>query len=374
MAYYKPQSPIKNGEDYIYPLTTVDQVMLDDGSRLNAKYITINLDNAEDGGDVNTVLVNADSLGGVPASDYALKASTVSSVNGVTQDENGDVAVRKVYEKNGNDYVDFSVSTNGVRITESTKGSFLYFRNDTGNVTVRDADENVINHLYGTVNKPTAADVGALATDGTAAAATKLATARTIRTNLASTSTASFNGTANVTPGVTGTLPIANGGTGNTTGKAADSTKFNGKTWANMLKTVYPVGSIYLSVNSTSPASLFGGTWEQIKGRFLLASGTPSANSDNWFGNVTGGWNAGAGSTGGQDYHTLTVSEMPNHNHTFYLSKGGNTETRTALLEWTSTAVSNEGWQPWTTDSTGGNAAHNNMPPYLAVYMWKRTA
>ena len=61
---------------------------------------------------------------------------------------------------------------------------------------------------------PTAADVGALASGGTAAAATKLATARTIRTNLASTSAASFNGTANVTPGVSGVLPVANGGTG----------------------------------------------------------------------------------------------------------------------------------------------------------------
>lgn len=56
---------------------------------------------------------------------------------------------------------------------------------------------------------------------GNAGSATKLATARTIRTNLASTSTASFNGTANVTPGVTGTLPIANGGTGATTAAAA---------------------------------------------------------------------------------------------------------------------------------------------------------
>jgi hypothetical protein len=58
-----------------------------------------------------------------------------------------------------------------------------------------------------------------------AASSTKLATARTVRTNLASTSTASFDGSANITPGVTGTLPIANGGTGNTTGLAASATK-----------------------------------------------------------------------------------------------------------------------------------------------------
>ena len=69
----------------------------------------------------------------------------------------------------------------------------------------------------------TAANIGALPSGGTAASATKLATGRTIRTNLGSTSTATFNGTANVTPGVTGTLPIANGGTGATTAANARS-------------------------------------------------------------------------------------------------------------------------------------------------------
>ena len=64
-----------------------------------------------------------------------------------------------------------------------------------------------------------ASDVGALGKTETAAAATKLATSRTIRTNLASTSSSSFNGTANITPGVTGILPVANGGTGSSTGK-----------------------------------------------------------------------------------------------------------------------------------------------------------
>lgn len=64
-------------------------------------------------------------------------------------------------------------------------------------------------------------NLGALAADGNAVSATKLETARTVRTNLASTSTASFNGTANITPGVTGTLPVANGGTGNTIGAAS---------------------------------------------------------------------------------------------------------------------------------------------------------
>ena len=61
----------------------------------------------------------------------------------------------------------------------------------------------------------------------------------------------------------------------------------------------YPVGSIYLSVNSTNPGTIFGGSWEQIKDRFLLACGSTYSN----------------GSTGGESTHKLTVDEMPSHNH-----------------------------------------------------------
>lgn len=61
----------------------------------------------------------------------------------------------------------------------------------------------------------------------------------------------------------------------------------------------YPVGSIYMSVNSTSPASLFGGTWQQIKDRFLMCAGSTYK----------------AGGTGGEASHTLTVKEMPSHSH-----------------------------------------------------------
>lgn len=72
-------------------------------------------------------------------------------------------------------------------------------------------------HASGGADPITPASIGALASGGTAAAATKLATARTFQVNLGSTSSASFNGTANVTPGVTGALGLSNGGTGKTT-------------------------------------------------------------------------------------------------------------------------------------------------------------
>ena len=75
-----------------------------------------------------------------------------------------------------------------------------------------------------------------------------------------------------------------------------------------VLDTYYPVGSIYISVNSTSPEKLFGGTWAKINGRFLLGTGTPSDNTDNYFGALNGTYSAGVSSKGGQAYHTLTSS------------------------------------------------------------------
>lgn len=118
----------------------------------------------------------------------------------------------------------------------------------------------------------------------------------------------------------------------------------------------YPVGAIYLSVTNVNPAALFGGTWERIGGRFLLGA------DDNY----------AAGSTGGESAHKLTTSEMPRHNHTLdnYNVSAGNT---TAYM--TVQAQAKVGYNGNVqTLSTGGDGSHNNMPPYLAVFMWKRTA
>lgn len=147
----------------------------------------------------------------------------------------------------------------------------------------------------------------------------------------------------------------------------------------NVVDLVYPIGSIYMSVNSTNPSTIFGGTWEQIKGRFLLGTGSPDANTDNSFGAMSGTtYNAGVGSTGGQDFHTLTTNEMPSHFHNFY--KSGR------IMYWDSNAdplgikqgtggeiAAQSSWDTKTANA-GGGQAHNNMPPYFAVYIWKRTA
>ena len=178
----------------------------------------------------------------------------------------------------------------------------------------------------------------------------------------------------------------------------------------------YPIGSIYMSVNATSPATLFGGTWEALdQGRVLIGAGTSHP----------------AGEEGGEETHKLTSSEMPSHGHSLSVSgsttsAGSHSHSRgdmnisgyinnalmdvatasgafsisgtgdaygggqgaanlkkdaklTASNSWTGT-TSSAGSHSHTVSvsgsigSAGGGEAHNNMQPYLSVYMWKRTA
>ena len=84
----------------------------------------------------------------------------------------------------------------------------------------------------------------------------------------------------------------------NTTGDKLDIT-------SKILRTIYPIGAIYITTNATNPSELFGGTWEPYaEGRTLIGNGSLE--------NV----NFVAGSTGGNLTHTLTLEEMPSHTHT----------------------------------------------------------
>ena len=147
---------------------------------------------------------------------------------------------------------------------------------------------------------------------------------------------------------------------------------------------MHPVGSYYLSENATSPASLFGGTWEMIKNRFLVGAGNSYS----------------VGATGGEATHTLTTSEMPSHSHnkgsmriTGYVksimfayteektgpfsisSKYGSAwKTGSGADERTITFDTNTGGWTGNTSSVGSGSAFNIMNPYRAVYMWRRTA
>ena len=140
-----------------------------------------------------------------------------------------------------------------------------------------------------------------------------------------------------------------------------DAETVKGKT---ILEQTYPVGAIYISVDSTSPASLFGGTWQQLKDRFLLGAGDTYTN----------------GNTGGEATHQLSVNEMPSHSHAINTYDGRNLDTSAGywfhLIITPNSSRSADvptGVEPHLS-STGGGQAHNNMPPYLTVYMWKRTA
>lgn len=169
---------------------------------------------------------------------------------------------------------------------------------------------------------------------------------------------------------------------------------------SNYWKTIYPVGAIYLSLSSTSPASLFGGTWEAINDRFLLTSGTRAAGS-------TGGAAAAnytpSGSVAG---HALTVQELPDHIHPYryyypddyeyashYSVASGSQRIDKVVLspaygelmytQYNSLFVPS-GCNPDHTANienaehshgfTGTAAQISTMPPYLTVYAWKRTA
>lgn len=145
----------------------------------------------------------------------------------------------------------------------------------------------------------------------------------------------------------------------------------------NILNSIYPVGSIYISTNAASPADLFGGTWAQIKGRFLLSTGSPDDNTNTFWGtdltsDGTNKFSAAPGTTGGESRHTLSEGEMPNHYHNS--SADGYSIKYITASEGSAYGVWGGYDGPYITSAVGGGASHNNMPPYLAVYMWERTA
>ena len=137
----------------------------------------------------------------------------------------------------------------------------------------------------------------------------------------------------------------------------AEGIAVNRKILADMM---YPVGSIYISTVSTSPATLFGGSWTQITNRFLYA--VPSSLA--------------AKELGGENSHTLTIDEMPAHTHPvkdrvynvqFGRNDGGNGSRNPIGGTGLSHGVVEA-------SSVGGGQAHNNMPQYFTCYAWYRTA
>ena len=147
----------------------------------------------------------------------------------------------------------------------------------------------------------------------------------------------------------------------------------------SFLDAVYPVGSIYMSVKATNPGTLFGGTWVAIAGKFLIGVGTHTdTNGDKR--------TLSAGQIGGEYGHVLSIDEMAEHNHSIHvagtrLDVNGDNNFRVQVYTPTSggdfwnlgLARSPQGSHDAAITATGNSKKHNNIPPYLAVYMWQRT-
>lgn len=147
-------------------------------------------------------------------------------------------------------------------------------------------------------------------------------------------------------------------------------------TLSNLLKLVYPVGAIYIGGASTSPATLFGfGTWTRIEGKFIVGVSDSDTDFD-------------LDDTGGAKTVTLTEAEMPSHTHVQnshahapgsgnahwnYNSSGG-TAIAAAGSNYRLSTANNTASTTATNQNTGGGGAHENLPPYIAKYIWQRTA
>jgi hypothetical protein len=170
---------------------------------------------------------------------------------------------------------------------------------------------------------------------------------------------------------------------------------------AQVLDIVYPIGSIYMSVNSASPQTFLGGTWERIQDKFILSAGSSyqagssggSASIDLSHSHTVNAHNHSLPANTGS--HTLTVDEIPSHQHWVYNYNANGADTDYYPVNFNATKKGYSG--NVLTNSVGGGAGHTHtiggntgdkspntdsklsstqsiLPPYLAVYVWKRTA
>jgi hypothetical protein len=129
---------------------------------------------------------------------------------------------------------------------------------------------------------------------------------------------------------------------------------------------IYPVGAIYTAITSGSPQSVFGGTWVSFgQGRVLVGHDDTSSPDSDFVASSTDGSSV---LVGGAKTHTLSVAEMPSHTH------GISNFENPAGTGSTGSANGASSFSTVNTSATGGGQAHNNLQPYVVVYMWKRTA
>lgn len=220
--------------------------------------------------------------------------------------------------------------------------------------------------------------------------------------SIVKTSTSGLVDTYTVTydNGDTDTIEVTNGEDAHIQDFYADSTNntitLEYGEGSDLIDLVYPVGSIYMSVSDTSPSVLFGGSWEQLEDRFLLGAGTTYTAGD---------------TDGSKDAVVVSHTHIQNsHNHTQnahshnaqankFVEANRRPETGSTKRVASSNTSGNYYWQSTdgyidgssvhqatasttatnqstiaTNQSTGVSGTDKNMPPYLVVYMWQRTA
>ena len=172
-------------------------------------------------------------------------------------------------------------------------------------------------------------------------------------TNTTQIATTAFVQAQKASPALTGTP------TAPTADAATDTTQIATTAFVQAAAALlYPVGSIYSNVAvATNPATLLGfGTWTAFgAGRVMVGLDGDDEDFDT------------VGETGGAKTHTLTTSEIPAHTHTYVEDYSTNAYGPNA------TGIIKDGTRSKDTGSTGGGTAHNNLQPYITVYMWQRT-
>ena len=150
-----------------------------------------------------------------------------------------------------------------------------------------------------------------------------------------------------------------------TANSAVNADKLENNTVIDILKKVYPIGSIYINANTaTNPASLLGfGTWVRYGNGRVLVSQDGSQSEFN-----------SLGETGGAKTHTLTVNQLPAHHFNYESFVSSGVTNHANQLHRDSNYRGSYNRRSRTTNTLGGNQPHNNLQPYIVVYMWRRTA
>ena len=151
------------------------------------------------------------------------------------------------------------------------------------------------------------------------------------------------------------------------------NTAYKDLKYVSGLNASYPVGSIYMTMDSVNPNSLFGGLWELVKDRFLVGAGNSYQ----------------VGNIGGEASHTLTVDAMHSHSHDYKIfnnayGKIASSQTDSKQGKFMGAIYNESAPNAWLCGinksienhiyPTGNNQPHNNLPPYLAVFIWARTS